>query len=331
MSTTPMIPLSVLDLIPVREGGSVRESLVEAAKNAQVAEQAGYSRYWVAEHHGMDGIAGGATSVVLAHIGAATSRIRIGAGGIMLPNHNPYVIAEQFGTLDALFPGRVDLGLGRAPGADGRLAYALRKDIRQASEAFPQDVVELRARFAGDPAIGVSAPQAAGAQVSMWILGSSLFGAQLAAMLGLPYAFASHFAPAQLDQAATIYRERFEPSATLDKPHFMPAINVMTAETDEEAWYLASTNDQSFVALRTGTPGPSKPPIQDYRQSLPPQSMAMLDQMRSVSAIGSPSTVREGIAAFAARTQADELIISGSTYEPEAMRRSLELTMQAIS
>ncbi len=331
MSTSPMIPLSVLDLIPVREGGSVRESLVEAAKNAQVAEAAGYSRYWVAEHHGMDGIAGGATSVVLAHIGAATSRIRIGAGGIMLPNHTPYVIAEQFGTLDAMFPGRVDLGLGRAPGADGRLAYALRKDIRQASENFPQDVVELRARFAGDPAVGVAAPQAAGAQVSMWILGSSLFGAQLAAMLGLPYAFASHFAPAQLDQAARIYRERFEPSETLDKPHFMPAINVMTAETDEEAWYLASTNDQSFVALRTGTPGPSKPPVRDYRQSLPPQSLAMLDQMRSVSAIGSPETVRAGIAAFAARTQADELIISGSTYEPEAMRRSLELTMQAIS
>jgi luciferase family oxidoreductase group 1 len=325
-----MIPLSVLDLVPVREGGSVAEALADSAKAAQVAEKAGYNRYWVAEHHGMEGIAGGATSVVLAHIGAATSTIRIGAGGIMLPNHNPYVIAEQFGTLDALFPGRVDLGVGRAPGADGRLAYALRKDIRQASEGFPQDVLELRARFAGDPSVGVSAPQAAGAKVDIWVLGSSLFGAQLAAMLGLPYAFASHFAPAQLDQAAKIYRERFEPSETLDKPYFMPAINVMTAETDEEAWYLASTNDQSFVALRTGTPGRSKPPIRGYRETLPPQSLAMLDQMRSVSAIGSPETVRAGIEAFVARTQADELIISGSTYEPEMMRRSLEMTMDAL-
>jgi luciferase family oxidoreductase group 1 len=325
-----MIPLSVLDLIPVREGGSVTESLVDAAKAAQVAEAAGYARYWVAEHHGMEGIAGGATSVVLAHIGAATSTIRIGAGGIMLPNHTPYVIAEQFGTLDAMFPGRVDLGLGRAPGADGRLAYALRKDIRQASDAFPQDVVELRARFAGQAIHGVGAPQAAGAQVEMWILGSSTFGAQLAAMLGLPYAFASHFAPAQLDQAARIYRERFEPSETLDRPHFMAAINVMAAETDEEAWYLASTNDQSFVALRTGTPGRSKPPIRGYRDTLAPQAMAMLDQMRSVSAIGSPETVRAGIEAFVRRTQADELILSGSTYDPGAMRRSLELTMEAV-
>jgi len=325
-----MIPLSVLDLVPVREGGSVAESLAASAKAAQVAERAGYKRYWVAEHHGMDGIAGGATSVVLAHIGAATSTIRIGAGGIMLPNHTPYVIAEQFGTLDAMFPGRVDLGLGRAPGADGRLAYALRKDIRAASEAFPQDVVELRARFQGQALHGVAAPQAAGAEVEMWILGSSLFGAQLAAMLGLPYAFASHFAPAQLDQAASIYRERFEPSETLDKPHFMPAINVMAAETDEEAWYQASTNDQSFVALRTGTPGRAKPPIRGYRESLQPHETAMLDQMRSVSAIGSPETVRAGLEAFARRTGADELILSGSTYDPEAMHRSLELTMDAV-
>lgn len=325
-----MIPLSVLDLVPVREGGSVAESIAESAKTAQAAEQAGYNRYWVAEHHGMDGIAGGATSVVLAHIGNATSTIRLGAGGIMLPNHNPYVIAEQFGTLDAMFPGRVDLGLGRAPGADGRLAYALRKDIRQASEAFPQDVVELRARFAGQAVHGVSAPQASGAAVEMWILGSSLFGAQLAAMLGLPYAFASHFAPAQLDQAAYVYRDRFEPSETLDKPYFMAAINVLAAETDEEAWYLASTNDQSFVALRSGSPGRAKPPIRDYRDTLPPQSLALLDQMRSVSAIGSPETVRREIDAFVRRTGADELILSGSTYDPAAMRRSLELTMDAV-
>jgi len=324
-----MIPLSVLDLIPVREGGSVSEALADAARSAQVAESAGYARYWVAEHHGMDGIAGGATSVVLAHIGHATSTIRIGAGGIMLPNHNPYVIAEQFGTLDAMFPGRVDLGLGRAPGADGRLAFALRKDIHKAAETFPQDVVELQARFAGEP-MPVSSPQAAGAQVEMWLLGSSLFGAQLAAMLGMRYAFASHFAPAQLDQAAQVYRERFQPSATLDKPHFMAAINVITAETDEEAQYLASTNEQAFVALRSGSPGRMKPPIRGYRDMLPAGALAMLDQMRSVSAIGSPATVRAGIEAFVARTGADELIISGSTYDPEAMRRSLQLTMEAL-
>lgn len=325
-----MIPLSVLDLITVREGSSVSEALAETAKTAQAAEQAGYARYWVAEHHGMEGIAGGATSVVLAHIGHATSTIRIGSGGIMLPNHNPYVIAEQFGTLDALFPGRVDLGLGRAPGADGRLAYALRKDIHKASEAFPQDVVELRARFAGDPSVGVSAPQAAGAKVEMWILGSSLFGAQLAAMLGMPFAFASHFAPAQLMQAAAMYRERFEPSQTLDRPHFMAAINVITAPTDEEAHYLASTNEQGIVALRTGSPGRAQPPIRNYRDQLPQQALAMLEQMRSVSAIGSPQTVKAGIEAFVQRTGADELIISGSTYEPDAMRRSLALTMDAL-
>ncbi|MEW9854712.1 LLM class flavin-dependent oxidoreductase [Novosphingobium sp. M1R2S20] len=325
-----MIPLSVLDLVPVREGGTVAEALAESARTARAAEKAGYARYWVAEHHGMDGIAGGATSVVLAHIGHATSTIRIGAGGIMLPNHNPYVIAEQFGTLDALFPGRIDLGLGRAAGADGRLAYALRKDIVKASEAFPQDVVELQARFSGEAVSGVAAPQAAGADVDLWILGSSLYGAQLAAMLGLPYAFASHFAPAMLDQAAAIYRERFQPSEVRDKPHFMAAINVIAADTDEEAQFLASTNEQAFVALRSGSPGRMKPPIRNYRETLPAGALTMLDQMRSVSAIGSPETVREGIDAFVRRTQADELIISGSTYDPEAQRQSLQLTMDAL-
>lgn len=326
-----MIPLSVLDLVPVREGTGVSEALAETAKTAKTAEDAGYDRFWVAEHHGMEGIAGGATSVVLAHIGHATSTIRIGAGGIMLPNHTPYIIAEQFGTLDALFPGRIDLGLGRAAGADGRLAYALRKDIVKASEAFPQDVIELQARFAGDPTLQVSAPQAAGAKVEIWILGSSLFGAQLSAMLGLPFAFASHFAPAQLDQAAAIYRERFRPSATLDKPHFMAAINVYTADTDEEAQLLASSTEQSFVALRTGSPGKMKPPVPKYRESLPYNALAMLDQMRSVSAVGSSETVRGQIERFIERTGADELIVSGATFDPEAQRRSLVLTQQALS
>ena len=325
-----MIPLSVLDLVTVREGGSVAEALAISAETARAAERAGYARYWVAEHHGMDGIAGGATSVVLAHIGHATSTIRIGAGGIMLPNHNPYVIAEQFGTLAALFPGRVDLGLGRAAGADGRLAHALRKDLMGAAEHFPQDVVELRARFAGQAVNGVASPQASGADVEMWILGSSLFGAQLAAMLGLPYAFASHFAPAMLDEAARIYRERFQPSETLDRPRFMAGINVLAADTDEEAWYLASSTDQSFVALRTGNPGRLKPPVRDYRAGLPPAARGMLESVRAVSAVGTPQSVREQIEAFVARTGADELIVSVATFDPAAQQRSLALAMEAL-
>jgi luciferase family oxidoreductase, group 1 len=326
-----VIPLSVLDLVSVREGGTVAEALAITAETARVAERAGYKRYWVAEHHGMEGIAGGATSVVLAHVGNATSTIRIGAGGIMLPNHNPYVIAEQFGTLAALFPGRIDLGLGRAAGADGRLANALRKDIIGAAERFPQDVVELRARFAGQAVGGVASPQASGADVEMWLLGSSLFGAQLAAMLGLPYAFASHFAPGMLDEAARVYRERFEPSEVLDKPHFMAAINVLAADSDEEARYLASSTDQSFVALRTGTPGKLKPPVRGYRDSLPPAALVMLEQVRSVSAVGTPATVRADIEAFVERTGADELMISIATFDPAAQQRSLELTMEALA
>ena len=326
-----MIPLSVLDLVTVREGGTVAQALAVTTDYARAAEAAGYERFWVAEHHGMEGIAGGATSVVLAHVGNATSTIRIGSGGIMLPNHTPYVIAEQFGTLAALFPGRVDLGLGRAAGADGRLGNALRKNLMAAAEHFPQDVVELKARFSGQAVGGVASPQADGADVEMWILGSSLFGAQLAAMLGLPYAFASHFAPAALDDAARIYRERFQPSEALDKPHFMAAMNVLAAETDEEAMYLASSTDQSFVALRSGNPGKLKPPVRNYREGLPLSARAMLEQVRSVSAIGSPETVRGGVEAFIERTQADELIIAGATFDPQAQIASLELTMQALA
>jgi luciferase family oxidoreductase group 1 len=325
-----MIPLSVLDLIPVREGGTVGEALAEAALLAQAAEESGYKRFWVAEHHAMDGIAGGATAVALAHIGQATSTIRIGAGGIMLPNHNPFVIAEQFGTLDALFPGRVDLGLGRAPGADGRIGQALRKDLMRASEFFPQDVVELRALFAGDPALALTATPGAGANVAMWILGSSLFGASLAAALGLPFAFASHFAPDHLDAALTLYRERFVPSATLGRPHVMAAMGVIAAETDEEAVLLASSQDQSFVALRSGNPGRLKPPVPGYRDSLPAPARAMLEHMRQASAVGSPATVRAKIAAFAERTRADELIVAGATFDPAARRKSLALTMDAL-
>ena len=325
-----MIPLSVLDLVPVREGGSIAEALAETAAVAKTAEAAGYKRFWVAEHHGMEGIAGGATSVVLAHVGQATSTIRIGAGGIMLPNHNPFVIAEQFGTLDALFPGRIDLGLGRAPGADSRIAQALRKDLMRAAESFPSDVVELQARFAGHPPLAVTASPGIGAQVEMWILGSSLFGAQLAAHLGLPFGFASHFAPAQLDQALQVYREHFQPSETLAQPHVMAGMTVIAADTDEEAVLLASSMDQSFVALRTGTPGRLRPPIPGYCESLPPQARAMIDNMREASAIGSPATVREGVLRFIERTGADELIFGGTIWDPAARRRSLEMAMDAL-
>jgi luciferase family oxidoreductase group 1 len=322
--------LSVLDLVPVVEGGSVSRALADAALLAQCAEAAGYHRYWVAEHHGMAGIVGGATAVVLAHVGAATRTIRIGAGGIMLPNHNPLVIAEQFGTLDALFPGRIDLGLGRAPGADQRIARALRKDINRSADDFPNDVVELQAQFAGDPRLPLQANPGLGAKPELWILGSSLFGAQLSALLGLPYAFASHFAPDQLDAALALYREKFQPSAALDAPYVMAAINVMAADSDDEATLLASSMDQSFVRLRTGNPGRLPPPVPGYRDSLPDNARAMLDHMRQVSAIGSPRTVADRIDAFRRRTQADELIVSGATFDPAHRRRSLELTMAAV-
>jgi luciferase family oxidoreductase group 1 len=325
-----VIPLSVLDLVPVREGGTIREALAETALVARTAEEAGYKRFWVAEHHGMEGIAGGATSVVLAHVGQATRTIRIGAGGIMLPNHNPFVIAEQFGTLDALFPGRVDLGLGRAPGADGRIAKALRKDLMAAAGQFPQDVVELQARLRGHPPLPVAATPGTGAEVDLWILGSSTFGAQLAAMLGLPYAFASHFAPAQLDAALKVYRERFEPSEELAEPKVMAAMTVICADSDEEATFLASSLDQSFVALRTGTPGKLQPPIRDYRASLPREAVAMLEHMGEARAVGSPATVRSAMLAFIERTGADEIMATGATYDAAARHRSLQLTMDAM-
>ncbi len=325
-----MIDLSVLDLVPVRQGGTIPQALSDVAALAQCAEAAGYKRFWVAEHHAMDGIAGGATSVVLAHIGHATSTIRIGSGGIMLPNHNPWVIAEQFGTLDALFPGRIDLGLGRAPGADGRLAQVLRKDLMRAAENFPHDVVELRALLTGEPELQMRATPGHGAQVEMWMLGSSLFGAQLAAMLGMPYAFASHFAPDHLDAALALYRKEFRPSQWLDKPHAMAAMTVIAADSDEEAVLLASSLDQSFVALRTGNPGKLPPPVPGFRQTLPPSALAMLEHMRQASAVGSPATVRERIARFVERTRADELIVAGSTFDPQARRHSLELTIKAL-
>lgn len=325
-----MIPLSVLDLIPVREGQDTSDALRDAAVHAQAAERLGYKRFWVAEHHATEGIAGGATSVVLAHIGHATSTIRIGSGGIMLPNHNPFVIAEQFGTLDALFPGRVDLGLGRAPGAAPILGQALRKNLHQVAEHFPQDVIELRALFTGDLDLPIRATPGFGARIEMWILGSSLFGAQLAARLGMPYAFASHFAPDHLDAALALYRREFRPSATLEQPHAMAAMTVIAAETDAEAELLASSQEQSFVRLRSGDPGKLPPPVPGYRESLPLTARAMLDHLGQVRAVGSRATVREGIARFIERTNTDELIVSGAVYDNELRCRSLELTMEAL-
>lgn len=323
-----MTEFSVLDLVPVREGGSVAEAFEAATDLARHAEALGCKRFWVAEHHAMDGIAGGATSVVLAHIGNATSRIRIGSGGIMLPNHTPFQIAEQFGTLDALFPGRIDLGLGRAPGAGPELQRALRKNLAQASEYFPQDVVELRALLTGDLELPVAATPGLGAQVELWMLGSSLFGAQLAAKLGMPYAFAAHFAPDHLDAALEVYRRDFQPSEALDKPHVMVAMNVFAAESDAEAQMLASSQQQSFVRLRTGNPGKLPPPIADYTASLPAPARAMLDHIGQAAAVGAPAKVRSEIEAFVKRTRADEIILCGATYDPEARIRSLEMTIE---
>lgn len=325
-----MIPLSVLDLVPVREGGDVGAALREAGELAKAAEEAGYRRFWVAEHHASEGIAGGAVSVVLAHIGHCTATIRIGAGGIMLPNHNPFVIAEQFGALDGLFPGRIDLGLGRAPGAAPILAQALRKDLGRAAEYFPQDVVELRALFTGDVDLPIRASPGFGADIALWMLGSSLFGAQLAARLGLPYAFASHFAPDHLDAALAAYREQFRPSAALEKPHVMVAMGVLCAESDEEAEFLMSSQDQAFVRLRSGDPGKLPPPVEGYRQSLPETARAMLQRLSVARAVGSPATVRAKIEAFVERTAADEVIVAGATYDPAARRRSLQLTADAL-
>ncbi|USU11794.1 LLM class flavin-dependent oxidoreductase [Sphingomonadaceae bacterium OTU29THOMA1] len=326
-----MTRYSLLDLVPVVEGGTVAQSLANAADLARHAETLGFQRYWVAEHHGMRGIASAATAVVIAHVAAATNRIRVGAGGIMLPNHAPLVIAEQFGTLDALFPGRIDLGLGRAPGSDQRVARALRRTLESDANAFPQDVMELRSYFADDGRTGIAATPGAGANVPLWILGSSTFGAQLAAALGLPYAFASHFAPDALDSALAIYRRDFRPSAQLAKPHAMAGFNVFAADTDEEAELLASSQQQSFVALRTGNPRQMPPPVAGYRASLGAQGAAILDHVLQCSAVGSPETVARQTAAFIERTGVDEVMVASAIYDHDARKRSLTITAEVMS
>ncbi|RJG54233.1 LLM class flavin-dependent oxidoreductase [Sphingobium terrigena] len=324
-----MTRFSMLDLVPVREGDSVATALANAADLAAHAEALGYHRYWVAEHHGMAGIASAATSVVLAHIGHATSTIRIGAGGIMLPNHAPLLIAEQFGTLAALFPGRVDLGLGRAPGSDQRVAQAIRRNLAGGADQFPRDVMELQAYFAGDDRLGIQATPGAGEDVPLWILGSSFYGAQLAAALGLPYAFASHFAPGALDEAIAIYRRDFRPSAQLKTPYVMAGYNVFAADNADEAQLLASSMQQAFVRLRTGQPGKLQPPVEGYYDSLPPQAQAMLSDVLSVSSIGTQADVERDIAAFLRRTQVDELILTGQIHDVAARKRSFAIAMAA--
>ena len=322
-----MIPLSVLDLSPILEGSDVAQSLRNTLNLAQHAERWGYQRYWLAEHHGMVGIASAATAVVIAHVAGGTSRIRVGAGGVMLPNHSPLVIAEQFGTLESLFPGRIDLGLGRAPGSDQTTARALRRDLNADPNEFPQDVVELMHYF--EPAAEgqrVRAVPGAGLKVPVWILGSSLFGAQLAAELGLPFAFASHFAPAQMMPAIALYRSRFRPSAQLERSYVMLGFNVFAADTDEQASLLSSSMQQAFVNLRSGRPSRLQPPVAGYEERLMPPERAILEQTLSCSAIGSPETVRRGLQAFVAHTGADELMITSQIFDHTARLRSYEIT-----
>jgi luciferase family oxidoreductase group 1 len=320
-----MTPLSILDLSPIVEGGDATQSFHNSLDLAQHGERWGYRRFWLAEHHGMPGIASAATAVLIGYVAAGTKQIRVGAGGIMLPNHSPLVIAEQFGTLESLFPGRIDLGLGRAPGSDHVTARALRRNLASDADEFPQDVVELMDYFADSPRRNVRAVPGAGLNVPVWILGSSLFGAQLAAALGLPYAFASHFAPQMMMQAIELYRSTFRPSAQLDKPYVMLGFNVFAADTDEEAQWRATSMQQAFVNLRSSRPSKLQPPVKGYLDQLGPQERAMLDQVLSCSAIGSPATVAAQLKAFVERTGADELMITSQIFEHAARLRSYEI------
>ena len=320
-----MPPFSLLDLAPVPQGFTPSDALRNTLDLAQNAERWGYNRYWLAEHHNMVGIASAATSVVIAHVTGGTKTMRVGAGGIMLPNHSPLVIAEQFGTLDALFPGRIDLGVGRAPGTDQRTLRALRRDPTSA-DTFPQDVLELQALLGAlQPDQAIQAVPGAGSNVPIWILGSSLFGAQLAAMLGLPYAFASHFAPSALMQALQVYRERFQPSAQLDRPYAMVGVNVIAAETDEEARHLFTSAQQSFTNLFRGARGKLQPPIDDIESYWTPSEKAQAMNMLSCSFVGSPNTVRDGLENFLAQTGADEVMVASAIYDHSKRLRSYEI------
>lgn len=326
-----MPPLSILDLAPVPEGSDAAAALRNTLDLARHAERLGYRRFWLAEHHGMPGVASAATAVVIAHVAAGTSTIRVGSGGIMLPNHAPLMVAEAFGTLAALHPGRIDLGLGRAPGTDMATARALRRNLATDVDSFPQDVVELLHYFRPTGEGGrVRAIPGEGADVEVWMLGSSLFGAELAATLGLPYAFASHFAPGQMEEAIEVYRRTFRPSERWPKSHLMLALNVFAADTEAEARRLFTSLQQAFVNLRTGKPGKLPPPVDDFGRGLDDRILFTLDQALACSVVGDPAAVRSGIAGFAERTGADELILTGQIFDHAARLRSFEIAAEAM-
>jgi luciferase family oxidoreductase group 1 len=321
-----MVPLSVLDLSPIVQGGDAAAALRNTVDLARRTEDLGYRRFWLAEHHNMPGIASAATSVVIGHVAAATKTIRVGSGGIMLPNHAPLVIAEQFGTLATLYPGRIDLGVGRAPGTDQLTMRALRRNLAGDLDTFPQDVLELIS-YLGPllPDQRVRAVPGVGTEVPVWILGSSLYGAQLAAALGLPYAFASHFAPAELEMAIATYREQFRPSRQLPKPYVMLGINVCAAETDSEAQRLFTSVEQAIINLRSGRPGPLPPPMKDIHSILDDRGRAILRSVLACAIVGSPATVKNALEAFIARHNPDELIVTAQIFDHAARLRSYEI------
>jgi luciferase family oxidoreductase group 1 len=328
MSPERTIPFSVLDLAPIVEGGDAARSFRNTLDLARHAERWGYNRYWLAEHHNIPSVASAATAVVIGYVACGTSTIRVGAGGIMLPNHAPLIIAEQFGTLASLYSGRIDLGLGRAPGSDQTTARALRRPPT-AGDSFPQDVLELMSYFRHpEPGQLVRAVPGAGLDVPIWILGSSLFGAQLAAALGLPFAFASHFAPGLLDQALAVYRARFQPSPQLDRPYVMVGVNVFAADTDAEGRRLFTSLQQAFVNLRRGQPAPLAPPAAGFAEELPPYERALLDDVLAYSVVGAPDRVREGLEAVIARTAADELMITSQIFDHAARLHSFEIAAE---
>ena len=324
---------SLLDLAPITEGSNASEALANTLDLAQHAERCGYHRYWLAEHHNMTGIASAATAVVIGHVAGGTKTIKVGAGGVMLPNHAPLIIAEQFGTLDALYPGRIELGLGRAPGTDQRTARALRRDLMSNAEHFPQDLEELQGYLGSNPGY-VKAVPGTGSNVPIWILGSSLFSAQLAAREGLPYAFASHFAPQLVGQALNIYRSYFQPSKVLEEPYAMIGVNLFAAETDAEAELLFSSVLQQFMALRFGTPGPMPAPRKDLEKHFPAAHLQAARQALLVSAVGSAETVEKRLRDILDVTDADELILTGQIFDHSARKRSFEIgakILQGIS
>ena len=325
----PMVPFSVLDLSPITEGSDAGQALHNSLDLARHVEALGYRRYWMAEHHNLPGIASAATAVALAHVAAGTSNIRIGAGGIMLPNHAPLLIAEQFGTLAALHPGRVELGLGRAPGSDQVTARAVRRALFGTEESFPQEVVELMGYFQPvAPDQAVQAVPGAGLRVPLWILGSSLYGAQVAAYLGLPFAFASHFAPAMMMQAIAVYRERFRPSEQLAAPNVMLGVTVVAAESDDEARFLFSSLQQSTLNNRIGRPGRVPPPVENFDARLDRQARAILHDAYACAIVGGPETVRRGFEDFIRRTHGDELMVTANIFDHTARKRSFEIVAE---